>query len=117
MGSVAGMLGKDHRVYRDTPMGGVTIDYVAAKGGVISMTRRDGLLAGAVQHPRQLHQPGGFWRNHSETFTQQYSYLVPMGRMGQDGKEIKGAAVFLASDASSYVTGVNLPVDGGMSAW
>ncbi len=117
MGSVAGMLGKDHRVYRDTPMGGVTIDYVAAKGGVISMTRE--MACWLAQYGVRVNciSPGGFWRSHSETFTKQYSYLVPMGRMGQDGKEIKGAAVFLASDASSYVTGVNLPVDGGMSAW
>jgi gluconate 5-dehydrogenase len=117
VGSVAGMLGKDHRVYRDTPMGGVTIDYVAAKGGVISMTRE--MACWLAQYGIRVNciSPGGFWRNHSETFTKQYSYLVPMGRMGQDGKEIKGAAVYLASDASSYVTGINLPVDGGMSAW
>jgi NAD(P)-dependent dehydrogenase (short-subunit alcohol dehydrogenase family) len=61
--------------------------------------------------------PGGFWRGHSDTFTKQYSNLVPMGRMGVDGKEMKGAAVFLASEASSYVTGTNLVVDGGMTAW
>ncbi len=117
MGSVAGMLGKDHRVYGGTTMGGVTIDYVAAKGGVISMTREMACWLAQYNIRVNCISPGGFWRNHSETFTRQYSHLVPMGRMGQDGKEIKGAAVFLASDASSYVTGVNLPVDGGMSAW
>ncbi|HOZ48054.1 MAG TPA: SDR family oxidoreductase [Candidatus Hydrogenedentes bacterium] len=115
--SVAGMLGKDHRVYRDTPMGGVTIDYAAAKGGVINMTRE--MACWLAQYNIRVNSisPGGFWRNHSETFTRQYSYLVPMGRMGQDGKEVKGAALFLASEASSYVTGINLPVDGGMTAW
>ncbi len=117
MGSVAGMLGKDHRVYRDTPMGGVTIDYAAAKGGVINMTREMACWLAQYNIRVNCISPGGFWRNHSETFTKQYSYLVPMGRMGQDGKEIKGTALFLASEASSYVTGINLPVDGGMSAW
>lgn len=117
MGSVAGMLGKDHRIYDGTTVGGVTIDYAAAKGGVINMTREMACWLARYNIRVNCISPGGFWRNHSETFTRQYSYLVPMGRMGQDRKEIKGAAVFLASDASSYITGVNLPVDGGMSAW
>jgi NAD(P)-dependent dehydrogenase (short-subunit alcohol dehydrogenase family) len=61
--------------------------------------------------------PGGFWRGHSDTFTRQYSDLVPMRRMGVDGKEMKGVVVFMAAEASSYVTGANLAVDGGMTAW
>jgi len=115
--SVAGMVGKDHRVYDGTPMGGVTVDYAASKGGVINLTRE--MACALAQHHIRVNciSPGGFWRGHSETFTRQYSNLVPMGRMGQDGKEIKGAVVFLASEASSYVTGINLPVDGGMTAW
>jgi gluconate 5-dehydrogenase len=117
LGSVAGMVGKDHRVYAGTPMGGVTVDYAASKGGVINMTRE--LACTLAQYNIRVNciSPGGFWRGHSETFARQYSYLVPMGRMGQDGKEIKGAAVFLASEASSYITGINLPIDGGMTAW
>jgi gluconate 5-dehydrogenase len=117
MGSVAGMLGKDHRVYDGTTMGGVTIDYVAAKGGVIAMTREMACWLAQYNIRVNCISPGGFWRNHTETFTRQYSNLVPMGRMGEDGKEIKGAVVFLASETSSYVTGINLVVDGGMSAW
>lgn len=117
LGSVAGMVGKDHRVYRGTMMGGVTPDYAAAKGGIINLTRE--LACWLAQYNIRVNciSPGGFWRGHHETFTQQYSYLVPMGRMGEDGKEIKGAAVFLASEASSYITGINLPIDGGMTAW
>jgi gluconate 5-dehydrogenase len=117
IGSAAGMVGKDHRVYEGTPMGGVTVDYVAAKGGVISMTRE--LAAALAPYNIRVNciSPGGFERGQPERFIKQYSDLVPMQRMGQDGKEIKGPALFLASEASSYVTGVNLPVDGGMTAW
>lgn len=117
LGSVAGMVGKDHRVYRGTPMGGVTPDYAAAKGGVINLTREMACWLAQYNIRVNCISPGGFWRGHSETFTHQYSDLVPMGRMGQDGKEIRGAVVFLASEASSYITGINLPVDGGMTAW
>ena len=115
--SVAGVGGKDHRVYDGTEIGGVTIDYAAAKGGIVNMTRE--MACWLAQYNIRVNSisPGGFWRWHSERFTQQYSYLVPMGRMGQDGKEMKGPVVFLASEASSYVTGVNLLVDGGMLAW
>ena len=117
MGSIAGMLGKDHRVYDGTTMGGVTIDYAAAKGGVISMTREMACWLAQYNIRVNCISPGGFWRKQPEKFVEQYNYLVPMGRMGEDGKEIKGAVVFLASEASSYVTGINLVVDGGMSAW
>jgi len=115
--SAAGMIGKDRRIYRDTPMGGATIDYHAAKGGVISMTRDMAVYLADFGIRVNAISPGGFWRNHTETFTRQYSDLVPMRRMGVDGKEIKGAVVYLASEASSYVTGINLPVDGGLTAW
>lgn len=117
IGSVAGMGGKDHRVYRGTDMGGVTIDYAAAKGGVINMTREEACWLAQYNIRVNCISPGGFWRNQPEPFPAQYSDLVPMGRMGQDGKEMKGPVLFLASEASSYVTGVNLPVDGGMMAW
>jgi gluconate 5-dehydrogenase len=117
VGSVAGMVGKDHRVYNGTPMGGVTIDYAAAKGGVINMTREMACWLARYGIRVNCISPGGFWRGQPEQFVEQYNYLVPMGRMGEDGKELKGAVVFLASEASSYVTGINLPVDGGMTAW
>jgi NAD(P)-dependent dehydrogenase (short-subunit alcohol dehydrogenase family) len=117
IGSVAGMLGKDHRVYQGTPMGGVTLDYAASKAGVINMTREMACWLAQYNIRVNCISPGGFERGQPEAFIRQYSYLVPMGRMGQDGKEVKGAVVFLASEASSYVTGINLAVDGGMTAW
>jgi NAD(P)-dependent dehydrogenase (short-subunit alcohol dehydrogenase family) len=117
IGSTAGMVGKDRRVYRGTPLGGVTLDYEAAKAGVINMTRDmaaylapDGIRVNCIS-------PGGFWRNQDPKFVKAYSATIPMGRMGKDGKEMKGAVVFLASEASSYVTGHNLVVDGGLTCW
>ena len=115
--SAAGLIGKDRRVYEGTHMGGATLDYHAAKGGVISMTR-DMAVYLAPHHIRvNCISPGGFFRNQPEPFVEAYSATIPMGRMGEDGKEIKGAAVFLASEASSYVTGHNLVVDGGLTIW
>ena len=117
LGSTAGIIGKDRRVYEGTDMGGATLDYHAAKGGVITMTRDmaaylapDGIRVNCIS-------PGGFWRNQPERFVEAYSKTFPMGRMGQDGKEMKGPAVFLASEASSFVTGANLVVDGGLTIW
>jgi NAD(P)-dependent dehydrogenase (short-subunit alcohol dehydrogenase family) len=117
IGSTAGLVGKDRRIYLGTNMGGATIDYHAAKGGVVNMTRDMAVYLAPHGIRVNCISPGGFWRGHSDTFTRQYSEQVPLGRMGEDGKEMKGAIVFLSSEASSYVTGANLPVDGGLTAW
>ena len=117
IGSVAGVVGKDRRVYEGTDMGGATIDYHAAKGGVISMTRDMAVYLAPHNIRVNCISPGGFSRNHQEAFVKAYSATIPMGRMGHERKEIKGASVFLASEASSYVTGHNLVVDGGLTVW
>lgn len=117
IGSIAGMIGKDRRVYDGTPMGGVTMDYSAAKGGVINLTRDMACYLAPYNIRVNCISPGGFWRNQPEAFVKAFSDTIPMGRMGQDGKELKGAAVFFASEASSYCTGQNLAIDGGLTAW
>ncbi|MSO22526.1 MAG: SDR family oxidoreductase [Acidobacteria bacterium] len=117
IGSTAGLAGKDRRQYEGTAMGGATIDYHAAKGGVINMTRDMAVYLAPSGIRVNCISPGGFFRNQPKQFVERYSANVPMGRMGQDGKEMKGAVVFLASEASSYVTGHNLMVDGGLTAW
>ena len=50
-------------------------------------------------------------------FIRDFSAKVPLGHMGRDGKDLGGAALFLAAPASDYVTGITLPVDGGFSIW
>ena len=117
LGSVAGIIGKDRRVYEGTEMGGATLDYHAAKGGVVNMTRDMAVYLAPHNIRVNCISPGGFWRRQPEAFVEAYSKTIPMGRMGEDRKELKGAAVYLASEASSYVTGHNLVVDGGLTVW
>lgn len=115
--SVAGIIGKDRRQYADTSMVGVTIDYSAAKGAVIAMMRD---LAGYLA-PNGIRvnaiSPGGFQRGQPQSFVDRYNEATMLGRMGQEGKDLKGAVVYLASEAADYVTGHNLVVDGGLTAW
>ena len=115
--SIAGMCGRDRRMYERTGIGQQPIDYAAAKGGVISMTMD---LAGYLT-PKGVRvnaiSPGGFERGQVQTFIDAYSDATPMDRMGRDGVDLKGAILFLASDASAYVTGQNLAVDGGFVMW
>lgn len=115
--SVAGMIGRDRRMYERCEMAGQPIDYAAAKAGVIGMTRDMAGYLSPMGVCVNTISPGGFQRDLSAAFVTEFSEGTPMGRMGRDGIDLKGAILFLASPASDYVTGINLAVDGGFSIW
>lgn len=112
--SIYGLVGPDFRLYAGTEManpGG----YAASKGGLIQLTRH---LATALAPQVRVNaiSPGGVWRNQPEVFHQRYVSRTPLKRMAAE-EDLKGAVAYLASDLSSYVTGHNLVIDGGWTAW
>ena len=116
--SIAGLVGRDRRMYQRHGLRGQPVDYAAAKAGIIGLTRDlAGLLSPMGVHVNAI-SPGGFAReNLPAGFIQDYSDRTPLGRMGREGVDLKGAVLFLASAASDYITGHNLVVDGGFSVW
>lgn len=115
--SIAALVGRDRRMYDQTGLDEQPVEYAAAKAGIIGLTQD---LAGLLS-PRGVRvnaiSPGGFERGQPQAFIDAYSDETPLGRMGRDGVDLKGATLFLASPASAYVTGHNLVVDGGFSLW
>lgn len=115
VGSIYGLLGPDWRLYADPGIPGTPAAYGAAKGGLLQMTR---WLATTLAPDVRVNAivPGGVERNTPEGFKGRYVDRTPMRRMARE-EDFKGAAAYLASDLSSYVTGQCLVVDGGWSAW
>jgi len=115
IGSVSSLLGRDRRVYEGTAMTPNPIPYTAAKAGVVGLTCDCAAYLGSHGIRVNAVSPGGFERGQPASFVQAYARKTMLGRMGRDGKDLKGAVVFLASDAAGYVTAHNLYVDGGFS--
>lgn len=113
--SIYGIVGPDQRIYEGSKINAPAV-YSAAKAGVIGLTK---YLATYYAHERircNAVTPGGVFAGHTDPFLSNYSRRVPLGRMAE-AHEIGPAVLYLASDASSYVTGQNLVVDGGLTAW
>ena len=121
--SDVGIISPDHRIYEpnkkfnykgvnfNTP-----ISYSVAKSGIISMTRylatywaKKGIRVNCIS-------PAGVYKKHNKKFVEQLSQRIPMGRMAKS-YELNGAIIYLCSNASSFVTGHNLVVDGGRTIW
>ena len=112
--SIYGLVGPDLRLYDNSELGNPAA-YAASKGGLLQLTRwLSTVLAPTVRVNAVT--PGGVWRNQPEGFVQRYIERTPLRRMASE-EDLKGAVAYLASDLSSYVTGQNIVVDGGWTAW
>ena len=130
--SIYGVVGNDQRLYEDSNLAELYADkeeqkegdqiyshsvYPVVKGGVISLTRYLAAYWGNKNIRVNCISPGGVYHEgENETFVKKYSAKVPLGRKAEV-REISGAVVYLSSDASSYVTGQNIIVDGGWTVW
>jgi len=115
IGSYMGLLGPNPVNYRGTEMKTASPIYFYEKGGMVNFTRWAASELGPWQVRVNCINPGGFFNRQPEAFVQNYSANTMLGRMAND-TDLKGIVVFLASDASAYLTGCNIPVDGGYSA-
>ena len=114
MSSIYGSLGPDWSLYENTSMGN-PLAYGASKGGLQQLTRYLATLWAPAVRVNCL-SPGGIQRGQTEDFVRRYEQRTPMRRLGTP-EDIVGPVIFLASDAARYVTGQNILVDGGWSAW
>lgn len=118
--SIYGVVGPDARIYEGSFYLGGKIStppvYSASKAGLIGLTRHLATHWAKDKVRVNTIAPGGMESGQNEEFQKRYAERVPMGRMGTT-QELSGAYAFFISDASSYVTGQLLCVDGGWTAW
>ena len=115
VGSIQGMIGPSLNLYQNTGLGYGPPDYFFHKGGMVNLTRYYGSMFGPHNVRVNCLSPGGFFSGQPEEFVRRYSEQTFLNRMGND-TDLGGSVVFLLSDASQYITGANLPIDGGYTA-
>jgi NAD(P)-dependent dehydrogenase (short-subunit alcohol dehydrogenase family) len=115
--SIYGIVGSNLSLYEGTNMT-TAPDYFFHKGGMINLTRYLASHYGAQKVRANVVSPGGIYNPETPQpadFINRYNKITMLGRMC-DAAEVGGAVIFLLSDASTYITGANLPVDGGHTA-
>ncbi len=119
LASIYGLVGPDFSIYKDSQYQGKTIGvpagYSASKGGVIALTTHLASLYASKNIRVNCVSPGGIYDKQSENFVKKYAGKTVLGRMARKN-EVSGALLYLASDLSSYVTGENIVVDGGLTS-
>lgn len=112
--SIYGIVGPDMRLYAETDMANPA-GYNVSKGGILQLTR---YLASVFAPKIRVNaiSPGGVWRDQPKVFQKRYVERTPLNRMATE-EDMKGAVAFLTSNLSQYVTGQNIVVDGGWTAW
>ena len=118
--SIYGIVAPDQRIYDGSLYEGRSINtpavYSASKAGLWGLTKYLASYWGAQGVRVNAITPGGVFSGQNDTFRDKYSARTMMGRMGE-AHEMGDAVTFLVSDRASYITGQNLVVDGGLTAW
>ncbi|MDD5005752.1 MAG: SDR family oxidoreductase [Candidatus Omnitrophica bacterium] len=113
LGSIYGVQGSDFNLYEGTPMTS-PMAYAAIKGGIVNLARYMAAYFGKYGIRINTVCPGGIFNKQNGRFVRNYNKRVPLGRMCKP-EEVASVVLFLTSDASSYITGATIMVDGGLT--